>query len=365
MTTKITIHRDVEKIPYYPKAMAYGAEAGWIRLGSNENPFPPSPKVIEEMLDTSLAVNRYPGGEQELKMAIAAKIGLNPEEIIIGNGSNELIEMAMKGMKDDRRNGLVISDSSFAFYAIAARIYGYGTTRVPLAGMKIDLPGIRNAIDGNTRMVIINNPLNPTGTMYDRDEFDAFIKDMPPDVLLVVDEAYVEFVENKNFPDTLRFIHDHAVLILKTFSKAYGLAGLRVGYGIGEASLLSYIERTKQPFSVNMMALAAARVALSDHGYLEKVLSNNRTVKKLFLEALEKLGIEYVPTEANFVLVRIGERAEEITKKLFEKKIIVRWMGAYNLPEHIRITFGKRDENAAVITALERIMGAPKTDRND
>ena len=353
---KLSVHKNVQDIPYYPKAAMYGHDDGWVRLSSNENPFPPSPRVVSSLLDAVLAINRYPGGEQELKEAIAGRFSVKSDEVIIGNGSNELIEMVLRAMRDDRRKGLLIADPSFAFYSIAAQIYGYETKRVPLADMAVDLEAMHDAIDDGTRIVMLNNPLNPTGTIFEDAPFRRFMERLPADILVVVDEAYMEFSDNPAFPRTLEIINDHPVLVLRTFSKAYGLAGLRVGYGIGDTSFISFLERTKQPFSVNMMALIAALSALNDDDYLQSVLGSLRRSRQYYYEELEKLSLEFVPTETNFILVRIGKKAEEITKRLFDEKIVVRWMGAYGMGDYVRITFGKKEENGLLLAALGRLL---------
>ena len=354
---KLTIDENVKGIPYYPKAAMYGLDDGWVRLASNENPFPPSPRVLSDILEVIPYITRYPGGEYELKAAIAEKYGTKPEQIVLGNGSDELIEMALKTMKIKGKNRVIISEPSFAFYAIASKIYGYEVSRVPLdKHMKVDLRTIRDAVDDQTRVIFLNNPLNPTGTIFEKKAFTLFLKGIPEDVLVVVDEAYAEFVESAGFPDSFNYINDFPVLTLRTFSKAYALAGLRVGYGICETSLASFLERTKQPFSVNTIALIGAKTALNDEKHLEKVLNNNKKGKIYLYSALKELSIEYVPTEANYVLFRVGKGAEAITKRLFEEKILVRWMGAYNLPEHIRVSIGRTSENMRFIEALKKIL---------
>jgi histidinol-phosphate aminotransferase len=353
---KLTIDDRIKHIPYYPKAMKYGSEDGWTILSSNENPFPPSEKVFSTVLDALPSMTRYPGGEAELKAAIAASQGLVPEQVVIGNGSNELIELSLKAMKDDVKNGVVISDSSFAFYDIAAKIYGYEVKKAPIKGMRVDLKALRNLVDEKTRVIFLNNPLNPTGTIFEDKDFDDFVRSIPDDILIVVDEAYGEFSESEAFPQSLKYMDDFPVIVFRTFSKAYGLAGLRVGYGLGEKSLMSFMERTKQPFSVNMVALIAARAALSDNDYLKKVLENNRKGKQFYYKTLQELSIEYIPTEANFLIIKLGLRAETITKKLFDKQVLVRFMAAYGLPDFIRVTIGTMEENSRFIEALKKLL---------
>lgn len=353
---KISIQDDRKEIPYYPKAMMYGLEDGWVRLSSNENPYPPSPEAISKIMDGIFSVNRYPGNEAELKTAIGELYHRKPENVLIGNGSNELIEMSLKAMKHSKKNKVIISEPSFAFYTIASKIYGYEPVKAPLVKMKVDLEVIRELVDDYTRLIFLNNPNNPTGTIFEDKEFESFLKGLPPDILVVVDEAYAEFVENSAYPDTFSYIDDYPVVILKTFSKAYGLAGLRIGYGIGEESIVPFLDRTKQPFSVNMVALMAAKAALTDRKYLKKVLNNNKKGKKFLYTALKSLSIEFVPTEANFILMRIGPYAESVTKRFFDEKILVRWMGAYNLGEYIRVGIGTMDENKIFVETLKRIL---------
>jgi len=353
---KLSIEDRIREIPYYPKAMMYGLEDGWARLSSNENPFPPSPDAFSAIMDGLFYMNRYPGNEPELKADIGEKYGVDPEQVLIGNGSNELIEMSFKAMKHSERNTVIISEPSFAFYSIAAKIYGYDVSRAPLVNMKVDLDVVRDLVDEKTRLIFLNNPNNPTGTIFEENEFARFLKDLPPDILVVVDEAYAEFVESARFPKSFAYVKDFPVIVLRTFSKAYGLAGLRVGYGVADASLISFLERTKQPFSVNMMALIGARAAFKDQKYLKKILENNKKGKKYLYKALKSLSIPFVATEANFILMEIGARAETVSKRLFDEKILVRWMGAYNLRDYIRVGVGTMDENKLLVEALKRIL---------
>ncbi len=352
----ITIDERITKIPYYPKAAMYGLEDGWIRLASNENPFPPSPEALTCILDSLHHANRYPGGEFELKSAIGQRYGFSAEEVSLGDGSDELIEMVLRAVKHEGKNGVIVSEPSFPFYTIAAAIYGYETVKVPLTDMKVNLAAIKTAINERTRVVFLNNPLNPTGTFFDVESFHMFLKDLPPEILVVVDEAYAEFAESPEFPRTIPFINDYPVLVLRTFSKAYALAGLRIGYGLGEASLISFLERTKQPFSVNTFALMAAKAAFADEAYLAKVLANNRKGKEFYYKTLQEVSLAFVPTEANFIMIEIGEHAETVVKKLFEEKILVRWMGAYTLPRYIRVSIGRPEENARFMDALRRML---------
>jgi histidinol-phosphate aminotransferase len=353
---KFSIDPSIQRISHYPKAALYGADAGRILLSSNENPFPPSPRVVEGIVNALFDINRYPESESELKALLARKHGLKPQNIVIGNGSNEIIEATLRTVRLAGRTKVIVPEPSFAFYPIASNVYGYVPESVPLDDLRINLDRMRERIDDKTRVVFLCNPNNPTGTIFEDDAFRTFLKSLPPEILVVVDEAYAEFSDNPRFPQSIGCVNDYPVLVMKTFSKAYGLAGLRIGYGVGEESLVSFIERTKQPFSVNMMALIAAKAALADEGHLSKVLDNNRNEKAYFYDCFKALRLAFLPTEANFVLVKIGPDAKAVASQLFDKKIVVRWLGGYGLTDYIRITVGTPHENKAFIEALKRVI---------
>ncbi len=353
---RLTVDESIKRIPFYPKAALYGSEEGWTRLASNENPHPPSSKVVNSILESVFSITRYPESELELKALLAAKYGLEPGNIVIGNGSNELIETAFKGMRHPMRTRVLVHEPSFAFYTIAAQIYGYEARQIRFPDLTLDLDIILEQIDESVRIVFLNNPNNPTGTIFEDATFKSFLDRLPPEVLVVVDEAYAEFATSKKFPKSMTYVRDYPVLVLRTFSKAYGLAGLRIGYGVADATIASFIERTKQPFSVNMLALIAAKEALSDDKYVAKVLESNIQGRDFFYGLFAELGLAFIPTEANFVLVRVGPDAEGLTKKLFEKKILVRWMGAYELPEYIRVTVGTMEENRLFARSLRSLL---------
>lgn len=354
---KLTIDPSIAEIPYYPKAALYGSDSGWVRLSSNENPNGPSPKAVESIVESVSALNRYPESEFELKRLLGSKYSLKPENFIIGNGSNEIIETSFRAMRFKDRNEVLVPEPSFAFYTIAAKIYGYSPKGVGLKDLAVDPEAMADRISDKTRIVFLNNPNNPTGTIFEDVQFRRFLQRLPEEILVVVDEAYAEFVDSDRFPRSTDYISDHPVLILRTFSKAYGLAGLRVGYGIGNERLTSFLERTKQPFSVNMMALVAARAALSDEGFLQQVLDGNRRGKSYLYNALTEMGVSFYPSEANFFLIKVGPQAEDVTKRLFEARILVRSMSAYDLPDFIRVTVGTMDENRAFIEGLRRALG--------
>lgn len=353
---KFSIDERIQEIPSYPKARAYGYEEGLIRLSANENPYPPSPKVVSAIMDSLPFLNRYPDGELELKEAIGEHLSLKPENVIVGCGSNEIIEIVLRVAKKENRNKVIIPNPTFAFYSIAAKIYGYEVVHVPLKGFNIDLEKIKDTIDEKTRIIFLANPNNPTGTIIKKRDFESFLREIPPEVLLVVDEAYYEFVESKSFPVSFQYIGSLPIVTLRTFSKAYGLAGLRIGFGISDANLIRFLERAKQPFSTNMVALIAAKAALKDRSYTEKIVGYILEQKRFLYESLRKMGLEFVPSESNFILIKLGDKAEAIMEKLFEQRIVVRWMGPMGFPQYIRVTIGKRQENEAFLEALGRII---------
>lgn len=354
---RFTFDKKLERLPPYPKASFYGHEEGIIQLSANENPYPPSPNVISAIMESLIFLNRYPNGHMELKEAIANHLNIKSENIALGCGSNEIIEIVLRIAKKEGRNKVLIPVPSFAFYRIASEIYGYEPVFVPLDGFRIDLKRIREVIDEETRVVFLSNPNNPTGTIIEKKDFEAFLRKIPPDVLLVVDEAYYDFVENENFPVSFDYFDLAPIVTLRTFSKAYGLAGLRIGFAISDPTIISLIEKARQPFSVSTVAIVAAKAALEDKAYTLKILNSISAQKKVLYEKLKEIGVEFVRSETNFLLVRVGKNAEEITKKLYERGIVVRWMGPYGLPEYIRVTVGKKGENEMFIEALKRILG--------
>ncbi len=351
-----TIDESVKRIPAYPRSLKYGHMEGTVQLSANENPYPPSPNVISAIMESLLFLNRYPDGDSELKELIAAHLGVKPENVALGCGSDEIIEIVFKiSVRPDRKK-VLIPNPSFPFYGIAARIYGYDPVYVPLRDFHIDVERIKDSIDDETRIIFLSNPNNPTGTLIGKRDFEYLIESLPPDVLLVVDEAYYEFVESKNFPISFLYLDRAPVITLRTFSKAYGLAGLRIGFAVSEPGIVGLIERARQPFSVNSVAIAAAKAALKDRLYTSKIVKSILTQKRSLYKSLEDLGLEFIRSESNFVLVRLGSEAENIVRKLSEQKIIIRWMGPLGLPEYVRVTVGKKEENEIFVEALRRIL---------
>ncbi|MPZ77933.1 MAG: histidinol-phosphate transaminase [Deltaproteobacteria bacterium] len=328
-----------------------------IKLASNENPLGPSPLAIEAMRQKLAELHLYPDGDCfYLKNGLTAKLNLSPDQLIVGNGSNEIIELAVRTFM---RAGdeAVMARQAFVVYKLVVQAVGGVSKEVPLRDFTHDLDAIGKAISAKTRIVFLANPNNPTGTIYRTAQWESFLKQVPPDVLIIVDEAYFEYVEATDYPDSLRYHNQgKSLLTLRTFSKLYGLAGLRIGYGIADQQIISLMQRVRQPFNVNAPAQWAALAALEDREHVQHSLENNRQGMEYLAQEFAELGVEYVPSHANFILLRVGN-GEEVFKRLLAQGIIVRPMAGYQFPEYIRVTVGTMDENRTFIDGLKRAVG--------
>jgi histidinol-phosphate aminotransferase len=331
--------------------------SGAVKLASNENPLGPSPRAVEALRRHGSQVNRYPDGScYRLRAAVAERHGVTSEQLVFGNGSSEILELLAKafvGPGDE----VVYAWPSFAMYPIVTQGMGGTARTVPLdAALVHDLPAMAEQVGERTKLVVVCNPNNPTGTSVGAEAFDRFAAGLPPDVVLVVDEAYAEFARRPDFPDVVAWVARRpATIFLRTFSKLHGLAGLRVGYGVGGRELVSYLDRARHPFNVSAPAEAAALAALGDDEHVERTLSLNRDGVEFLTRELSDLGIEVWPTDANFVLVRAGR---DVYEKLLHQGVIVRPMGGFGLPDHVRITVGLPEENERLVKALRRLREA-------
>jgi histidinol-phosphate aminotransferase len=348
-------------IPYEPGKPIEEVEreygiANSVKLASNENPLGPSPKALAALRAKLDQLHLYPDGDCfYLKNGLAKKLGVAPDELIFGNGSNEIIELAARTFM---RAGdeAVMAKQAFVVYQLIVQAVGGTSKQVPLSDYTHDLGAIADAVSARTRMVFLANPNNPTGTIFRRAEWEKFLAKVSPEVLLIVDEAYFEYVEDFDYPDSLKYHQpDRALLTLRTFSKLYGLAGLRVGYGIAPAELIAMMQRVRQPFNVNAAAQWAALAALGDGDHVERSLTVNRRGRDFLQSEFKRLGLEFVPSHGNFVLVRVG-KGQEIFKQLLSQGVIVRPMGGYRFPEHIRVTVGTMAENRQFIEALQKVI---------
>jgi histidinol-phosphate aminotransferase len=328
-----------------------------VKLASNENPLGPSPKAIEALHAAIDEVNRYPDGACfALRDRLAAKLGVDERQLIFGCGGDEILELLVKtfiGVGDNA----VFAWPSFSMYPIVVQGMGGESRKIPLRDdLGHDLDAMRAAIDARTRIVFICNPNNPTGTSMGAEEFDAFLQELPDTVIVVVDEAYREFVRRSDFPDSIAWLARRpGTLVLRTFSKIYGLAGMRIGYGIGDLELVGYLERARHPFNVNRLAEAAALAALDDDAHAERTREINAQGIAYLTRELEAMEIAVVPTDANFILARVGAGVYD---ELLHEGVIVRPMDGFGLSEHVRISIGLPEENERLIKALRKLREA-------
>jgi histidinol-phosphate aminotransferase len=325
-----------------------------IKLASNENPLGPCPKALEAMRAALSNAHLYPDGSGfYLRKAIAAKLGVAPENVVLGNGSNEVIEFlghAFLNPGDD----VVTFQYAFIIYKLLATAFAARTIELLTPNFKQDLGAMLDAITPKTRLIFIPNPNNPTGTLISQRAIDSFMSRVPKNIVVVFDEAYFEFLDDP--PDTLQYVREgRNVVVLRTFSKIHGLAGLRIGYGVASADLIGILHKTRQPFNVNSIAHAGALAALEDDAHLRETKRAIDKGRAYLQEQFFEMQIPFVPAVANFVMVSVGDGCA-MFEKLLRRKIIVRPLKGYGLPEWVRITVGTMKENKKLIAALQEVM---------
>jgi len=325
-----------------------------IKLASNENPLGPSPKAMEAMHNALEKGHLYPdGGGFSLCNAVARKLGLAPENVILGNGSNEVLEFlghAFLNPGDD----VVTSHYAFVVYKLIATSFGARTIEVASPDYHQDPDGMLAAITPKTRLIFVPNPNNPTGTLVSQRAIDHFMSHVPENVIVVFDEAYFEFLDRP--PDTLRFVREgRNIVVLRTFSKIHGLAGLRIGYALGSADLVEVLHKTRQPFNVNSIAQIGALAALEDDDHQRETKRMIDEGRAYLHKQFAKLKIPFVPGTANFVMVNVGD-GHAVFEKLLRRSIIIRPLKGYNLPEWVRISIGTMEENRKLIAALRKVI---------
>jgi histidinol-phosphate aminotransferase len=327
-----------------------------IKLASNENPLGVSPKAKEAIKKSLSLANRYPDSQGfYLKKKLARAFNLKPFNFVLGNGSDELIDVIIKTFVEDGEN-IITADNTFLEYKIISQVNNRKITAVPLRYFKYDLEAISRRIDKFTKLVFIANPNNPTGTYVTKYELADFIDGLADNIILVLDEAYDTFIDVDDFPASLKYINKKNIIILKTFSKAYGLAGLRVGYAIARPGLTAYMERTRQPFNVNLLAQAAALAALDDKKFLSETKKTVLEGKNYLYACLGKMGIAYVPSVANFILIDTGKPGAAVFRDMLKYGVIVRDMLQYGLESFIRVTIGTKKENERFIKVLKKVL---------
>jgi histidinol-phosphate aminotransferase len=331
--------------------------ANSVKLASNENPLGPSPMAIEAVRKALPNVHRYPDGSGfYLVKKLAERLSVSPANIVLGNGSDEIIGMLTNALLRPR-DEVILPTPSFLMYDIMVKCAGAVSVYVPLVSQAIDLAGLEKHVTSRTRMVFITNPNNPTGTIVLKDDFERFLGNIPADVVVVVDEAYIEFVRDSRCAYSHEFFGAGPPLVsLRTFSKAYGLAGLRIGYGVMPEELSNILNRVRQPFNANALAQVAAAAALDDRDFLEKTVRLIHGELDYLFTGLEKRGLQCFPTQTNFFLLDVKENADEIFEKLLQNGVIVRSMSSYGYPEFIRVTVGLHEENVKFLEALDDVL---------
>ena len=328
-----------------------------IKLASNENPLGPSPRALAAIQKALPQLHRYPDGSgYYLKQALSRALGFPPEQFLLGNGSNEIIELAIRTFLE--AGDEVISPSpSFLVYNKVVQTIGGENRLIPLRGFKIDLEEILRQTRARTRLIIINNPNNPTGTIITRKEWERFLKKVPREILILMDEAYIDFVDDPACPLGSDYIQSTKnLLVIRTFSKAYGLAGLRIGFGITRPELADYMNRVRQPFNVNSLAQAGALGALQDARFYEKTRSLVRKGKKELEKGLLNLGLTFIPSQTNFILVRMPLKGQFVYEAMLKMGVIIRSMKSYGLEDYIRVNVGLPKENARFLRTLQQVI---------
>lgn len=331
---------------------------GSIKLASNENPLGPSPLAVRAIMDKVQTLNRYPDGSgYYLKEKIGQKYDVPPDKIILGNGSNELIELLIRTFLSTGEHA-VQAFPTFLVYEKIVKGAGGRMNSVPLSDFKIDLKEISRAITPKTKIVFINNPNNPTGSAITKAEMLGFLSEIPDHIIVALDEAYIEFISDDRVSSGLELLKGRPLLfVLRTFSKLYGLAGLRIGYGFGSEKIIDYMNRVRQPFNANTLAQVAATAALDDAAFVSKTLRVVSEGLVYLYRSLDDLGIEYVPTQANFFLIKVPMGGKKTYELMLKEGVIVRSMDSFGFPDYIRINTGLREENERFIRTLRKVLG--------
>ena len=325
-----------------------------IKLASNENPLGPSPLAVQAIAESASQVHLYPDGNAYyLKEELAARIGVSPEHLILGNGSNDVLQLVAEAYIAPG-DEVIYAAGAFVVYSLVTKLCGATAVVVPMVNDTHDLIDMAGAITDKTKVIFIANPNNPTGTMVTAAETAGFIERVPDDVLVVFDEAYYEYVARSDYPQTLPYVlKGRNFVITRTFSKIYGLAGLRIGYGIAPPGLVETLNRVRQPFNCSLVGQAAARAALKDTDHVKESQGSNAAGKAFLYRAFNDMGLRYIETEGNFIMLYVEPSGAEITDALLKQGVIVRPMSGYGYPNAVRVTIGTQQENERFIKALK------------
>jgi len=329
-----------------------------VKLASNENPLGPSPRAVEAIQKEASEIARYPDTTAYyLRKKLSHRLNIPAEQIIVARGSSEIIDFAVRAFVAPKEK-VVISEGTFIMYPISAKLVDADITFVPLRNYRYDLVRMAEVIDDKTKLVFIANPNNPTGTMITADELDRFLSQVPEEVVVVLDEAYYEYIDDPAYPDSLAYVREgRRVIVLRTFSKIYGLAGLRIGYGITTPELMEWLLRVMPPFNTGTLAQKAAMAALDDEDYVRKTVEANDEGKRYLGEEFRKLGISFVPSHTNFMLFFTPVDGDELTQRLLREGVIVRGMKGWGFENGVRVSIGEMKELERFVASLRKVLG--------
>jgi histidinol-phosphate aminotransferase len=328
-----------------------------VKLASNENPLGPGANAVSAIQSAIPELARYPDGNGfDLKKSLAKKYSVHCEQITLGNGSNEILELVARAFVDVESE-IIFSQHAFAVYPLVTQAIGAKPSIVPAVDYAHDLQAMLASINTKTRLVFIASPNNPTGTYLTAVELLSFLQQLPQNIICVLDEAYYEYAVKKDYPDSIKWLDDHPnLLITRTFSKAYGLAGLRIGYSLSSPEMADVLNRVRQPFNNNALALAAAQAALHDQEFIQHSVAVNNQGMKQLTDAFKHLDLQWIPSAGNFVSVDLQQPGMPIYEALLHKGVIVRPVSNYEMPNHLRISIGTSDENQLFINALGEVL---------
>ena len=366
MTTLVKTQRGLDAIkPYVPGKPIEEVKREYgltdvIKLASNENPLGASPKVLAALHTALEEINYYPDAQSYyLREALSRHLDFPSAQIALGNGADGLIRETCVAYLEEG-DEVIVSRSSFPVYDISTQVMGGRLVKTPLDGYGLDLDAMAAAITPRTKIIFVCSPNNPTGTIVTREAVERLMAAVPDTALVVFDEAYYEFVDAADYPDTLGYVRAGRknVLVLRTFSKIYGIAGIRLGYGVACPEVMTALQAVRESFPVNRLAQAAGLAALEDREFLQRTVAMNHAGRLYLYRELERLGLYCVPSHTNFVLVKVGPQAGALFQALLRQGVIVRPCGGYDLPEHLRITVGTAEQNARLVQALETVWPA-------
>lgn len=328
-----------------------------VKMASNENPLGPGKKALDAMREASVKMHLYPDGNcYYLKTELAEKIGVAEENIIVGNGSDEILKMLGETFLNEG-DECIMANPTFSEYEFVTKLMNARNIKIPLKDFRHDLPKMKEAITNKTKMIFICSPNNPTGTIVTKGELDKFLQELPENIIVVLDEAYYEYVDSSDYHESLEYLQKGKnVIILRTFSKIYALGGLRIGYGIASKEMIALLNRVREPFNVNQMAQSAALASLKDQEHVAKSLQINGEGKDFLTTKLEELNLFYVPTQANFIFLQIGVDSKTFFQEMLKEGIIIRTGDIFGLPDFIRVTIGTAEQNQRFIEGTVKVL---------